>query len=146
MKWEKPPTNLIEFLKNILKNTDCEKRIMFGVPTGFINGNMFLGAHQQFLILRLSQEDIKEVLAKYRNSKRFEPMSGRVMKEYIALPAELYDREEIFNELLKKSIVYVLLSRQEERRNELLLDTYSTYIKIEWPGYLCHISLYIYFK
>jgi len=107
MKWEKPPTNLIEFLKNIFGNIDCEIKIMFGVPTGFINGNMFLGAHQQFLILRLSQEDIKEVLVKYRNSKRFEPMSGRVMKEYVALPAELYDRKEIFNELLKKSIMYV---------------------------------------
>ena len=63
---------------------------MFGYPAYFINNNMFICAFQDSLIIRLSEKDKAKVLKQYKNVTEFEPISGRVMKEYVALPESLY--------------------------------------------------------
>ena len=80
---------------------------MFGYPAYFIKGNMFIAAHQDNLILRVSK-DVKEDLKKqFRGVGDFEPMPGRMMKEYIVIPEDVYRNEEDFSRLLEISLEYV---------------------------------------
>jgi TfoX/Sxy family transcriptional regulator of competence genes len=104
MKWKKAPDSLVSFLADTTKDVDCTPRKMFGYPCYFINGNMFLGAHKENLILRLSQDDKKNAL-KNPNIHEFTPM-GRTMKEYVALREDMYTDEKVFPNLLTVSIKY----------------------------------------
>jgi TfoX/Sxy family transcriptional regulator of competence genes len=60
-------------------------RPMFGNEAAFVNGNMFLALFGDQVAVRLSDQDRPELLAE-RGTSPFEPMPGRPMKEYVALP------------------------------------------------------------
>jgi len=52
---------------------------------------MFMGLHEDSLILRLADADRAEFLDRY-GSGLFEPMPGRAMKDYVVVPPTLaYD-------------------------------------------------------
>jgi hypothetical protein len=104
MKWKKAPESLVNFLEDTTKDIECEPRKMFGYPCYFINGNMFLGAHEENLILRLSQED-KKMALKNPKIHEFKPM-GRTMKEYVTLREDVYTDQEVFPDLLSDSVKY----------------------------------------
>ena len=70
----------------------------------FINSNLFIGAHQDDLFLRLAPVDREEVHANYDTIKPFEPVPGRMMKEYVVIPLDIYANPPVFQELLTKSI------------------------------------------
>ena len=57
---------------------------MFGCPAYFTGGNLFAGVWQETMMLRLSEDDRAAVTA--AGGVPFEPMPGRGMKEYVALP------------------------------------------------------------
>lgn len=80
---------------------------MFGYPAYFINGNMFAGLFDDKLLLKLSDADFAETLKTQKEVKVFEPMPGRTMKGYVALPKNVYSDEAKFEKLLNKSIKYV---------------------------------------
>lgn len=68
---------------------------MFGYPCAFVNGNMFTGLHQEALIVRLGEEDRKRLIEEV-GASQFEPLPGRPMREYVALPETvLIDREQL---------------------------------------------------
>ena len=54
MKWVKAPEELKDLLEGAMKDTECEKRPIFGYPANFINNNMFIGLLQDRLFARLS--------------------------------------------------------------------------------------------
>jgi TfoX/Sxy family transcriptional regulator of competence genes len=58
---------------------------MFGCPAAFVNGNMFSCLHQENVIVRLDA-DARAALQR-AGGQAFEPLPGRVMREYLALPA-----------------------------------------------------------
>ncbi len=94
MAWKKVSPAVCEVLEEILAGYPAEKRKMFGSPTFFINNNMFAGAHEDSLILRLSSRDREEIGADRDEAGPFEPLAGRPMREYVALPEPLLaDRE-----------------------------------------------------
>ena len=108
MKWRKAPSELVSFLEEAARGVEgSEKRIMFGFPCYFINGNMFLAAHQDSLILRLAQADRSASLSSGEGFAQFEPMPGRLMKEYVAVPEAVYRDRTAFGALLAKSSTYV---------------------------------------
>ena len=107
MAWKKSPEELVTFLAETLKDVDCQSKQMFGYPVYFINNNMFIGAHQDDLFLRLAAEDRETAQATYEGIKPFEPMPGRIMKEYVTIPKTVYTDKQIFTELLAQSIRYV---------------------------------------
>ena len=107
MKWRKSPVGLISFLAEVTKDIDCEPRKMFGYPAYFINGNMFICAFQESLIIRLSGKDKAKVLKQYQNVTEFEPMPGRVMKQYVEIPESLYRDKAAFPKILNMSLAYV---------------------------------------
>lgn len=107
MTWKKPSEELDLFLKKRLKNVECQSRKMFGCPSYFVKGNMFIGALGKDIFTRLSPQDIEDTLKRFPKAKRFEPIPGRVMKQYVILPQSIYNKKNIFSKLLRKSISYV---------------------------------------
>jgi TfoX/Sxy family transcriptional regulator of competence genes len=107
LKWEKPSIETIERFERILPDTSSvEKRKMFGFPCSFINGNMFMGVHQNDIFIRLSHPDREELL-KIGQAHQFEPMPGRAMKEYVVIPPPLLDEPGQLEEWIAKSLAYV---------------------------------------
>lgn len=88
MKWRKPSEELIKTFEGITPGPPAVSRQMFGFPAAFINGNMFMGLHQEDMILRLPEESRAELL-KISGAKVFEPMPGRPMHEYVVVPPAL---------------------------------------------------------
>ena len=107
MKWRKAPNELISFLAEITRDINCQPRKMFGYPAYFINNNMFICAFQDSLAIRLSEKDKAKVLKQYKSITEFEPMPGRVMKEYVEIPESLYRDKAAFPEILNMSVKYV---------------------------------------
>jgi hypothetical protein len=111
MKYVPSPPELIEFFDRLLPDDpDIKKRKMFGYPCCFINGNLAAGLHADNLLLRLSEAD-RSAFLKLPESKIFEPMPGRPMKEYVLVPA--YQKHATKGKTLaKKLMVNVLPSEQ----------------------------------
>jgi TfoX/Sxy family transcriptional regulator of competence genes len=107
MKWKKSPKELISFLVEITKDINCQPRKMFGYPAYFINNNMFICAFQENLIIRLSEKDKARVMKQYKDIIEFEPIPGRVMKEYVQIHESLYRDERVFPKILNMSLMYV---------------------------------------
>ena len=84
MAWKKSPPELIAaFERAKPSGPSVTARPMFGYPALFLNGNMFAGAYQDKIIVRLGAE---RTIAGAKTAKTFEPMPGRPMKEYVVVP------------------------------------------------------------
>lgn len=79
-----PPSLIAAFDAALPDDALVERRKMFGFPAAFVNGNLFCGLHQEDVIVRLPPEQ-RRVLER-RGGRRWEPMPGRVMREYMTLP------------------------------------------------------------
>ena len=106
MKWEKCSTELSDILAAAMAGSPAQKRMMFGCPAYFINGNMVGGVHQSNIIMRLSEADRRLMLEEYDEAPPFEPFPGRSMKEYIAVPAAVYENPGTFQSWLTRSFQY----------------------------------------
>jgi TfoX/Sxy family transcriptional regulator of competence genes len=78
---------------------------MFGYPAGFINGNMFMGLFQEDMILRLSESYRAEFL-KVDGAKIFEPMPGRPMREYVAVPSRVIANKKELGSWVSRALEY----------------------------------------
>jgi hypothetical protein len=95
MKFRKPSAELIETFEAVFPGPPAVARKMFGFPAGFVNGNMFMGLHQEDMVLRLPEEPRTELMQK-KDWKTFEPMPGHPMREYVVVPpAVLGNRKEL---------------------------------------------------
>ncbi len=115
MKWKKVSPELNRFLDENMSSFPAERRPMFGASTYFVNGNMFAGIHQDMIILRLSPEDRREIISLYDDVTPFEPMAGRVMKEYVTLPESIYNQPDTLKYLLNRSYQYALSLKPKAR-------------------------------
>jgi TfoX/Sxy family transcriptional regulator of competence genes len=95
MKWQKPSQELIDLFESVMPGPPAVQRKIFGYPAGFVNGNMFMGLFQESMNLRLAAGPREEFLKTY-NAKLFEPMPGRLMREYVDVPSSVMkDRREL---------------------------------------------------
>ena len=86
-----PPELIARFDELAQLAGDADRKLMFGYPVCVLRGNMFMGLHEDSLILRLAEADRAEFLGRY-DTGLFEPMPGRPMKEYVVVPPSLvYD-------------------------------------------------------
>jgi TfoX/Sxy family transcriptional regulator of competence genes len=106
MKWIKSPEELKDLLEHAMKDTDCEKRAMFGYPAYFINKNMFIGLFQDKLFARLSDQQLAALRSKFPSIANLEPMPGRPMKSYHVLPMDLYTDLPAFKKVIQNSAEY----------------------------------------
>jgi len=118
MKFKKPAPELCVHLDETMESFNTQKRKMFGSPVYFVNRNMFCGVHQDAIFMRLSKEDREALLEEFDEAQIFEPMEGRKMKEYVAVPEAVYDDPETFNSWLRKSLDYVSLLPPKQKKKE----------------------------
>lgn len=86
-KWSKSPAAHVDaFAAALPADPAVERRSMFGYPCAFVNGNMFCGLHESNICARLGAEEAARRIAAGKAAV-FAPMAGRVMKEYVAIPA-----------------------------------------------------------
>ncbi len=92
-RWKKSPPDLIaRFDAALPRDERVERRSMFGYPCAFTNGNMFCGLHEDRLVVRLPEAD-RRILLEEPGARIFEPMPGRLMKEYVVVPRPLSNPE-----------------------------------------------------
>ena len=106
MPWKKANKELISLLEKLMRNYDCDRRLMFGSPTFFVNGRMFTGVHEDTIILRLSDPDQKEISSQYSDVKPFSPMGTHVMKDYVALPLAVANQATVLRYWMDRSFAY----------------------------------------
>jgi TfoX/Sxy family transcriptional regulator of competence genes len=107
MEWEKASAALGEILSSAADSFALvERRKMFGGLTLFLNGNMFAGIHGAKIVLRMSEQDRTEAQAG-SGAVPFEPMPGRVMKEYVVVPESVWSHPDTLEQWLSKSIDHV---------------------------------------
>lgn len=106
MKWKKVTPELNRFLDENMSSFAADRRPMFGASTYFLNGNMFAGIHGDRIILRLSENDRRDVQSQYSDVTPFEPVEGRIMKEYVALPESVYSQPAVLKKWLERSYRY----------------------------------------
>lgn len=116
MAWRKAPEELVELFHEIVPQEPlANHRKMFGYPSCFVNGNLFSGLHQENMIMRLSETDREEFL-KIEGASLFEPMPGRVMREYVCAPTAMFsDKQELFN-WMKRSFEYASGLPEKKRK------------------------------
>lgn len=118
MAWKKPNEELSKFLDERISTFDVKKKKMFGCPAYFANDNMLAGVFENDIFIRLPEQDRQKIISENDEVMPFEPMKGRVMKEYLVLPDSLYNDPEKFHELLRSSYNYVssLPAKQKKKK------------------------------
>jgi len=85
---------------------DIERRRMFGYPSVFLNGNMLASIFQDRVMVRLSESDRSEAIARV-GAKPFEPTPGRGMKEYVDFPAAVTQDSRALRGWIERGSAYV---------------------------------------
>ena len=109
---------MIEFFNDVVPEDEgVAKKKMFGYPCAFKKGNMFMGLHQEYMFLRLSKND-REAFLELDQASQFEPMPGRIMKEYVVVPSWMLKNLKELEEWISKSLSYVssLPPKQKKKR------------------------------
>jgi TfoX/Sxy family transcriptional regulator of competence genes len=118
MAWKKVSPAVCEILEESLAGFPAEKRKMFGSPTFFINNNMFAGAHEENLILRLTESDRRAIREENDEIVPFEPMAGRPMKEYVAIPEPLLAERDWLMGWIERSFSFASSLPPKEKKKK----------------------------
>jgi TfoX/Sxy family transcriptional regulator of competence genes len=104
-KFTKAPESLVAaFTKAAEGVPGAAVRTMFGYPAAFLSGNMFAGVFRDTAIVRLPQE-LREALVD-QGGCPFEPMPGRVMKEYVVLPRNMVRSARLLHDWMDEAASY----------------------------------------
>ena len=83
----KSPRELVERFGEILgRYPDATRRQMFGYPAAFVGGNMATGLFADRWVVRLPDGEVET--ARAEGADAFEPVAGRPMKAFVAIPRE----------------------------------------------------------
>jgi TfoX/Sxy family transcriptional regulator of competence genes len=105
-KFEKAPAELVQAFNELVGPLPgVELRKMFGYPAAFFHGQMFASLFADNMIVRLPEEDRARLLA-VEGAALFEPMPGRPMREYVALPPALIARPGEASPWLERALAY----------------------------------------
>jgi TfoX/Sxy family transcriptional regulator of competence genes len=107
MAWKKNSGEMVRFLDGAARDFGCQRRRMFGCPVYFVNGNMFVGLHEDNIFLRLSESDRQELAFLWDEAAPFEPLAGRPMREYVVMPEPLCSDSSALRDWLHRGYSYV---------------------------------------
>ena len=116
--WDKPNESLVKLLDEIVATLEFDApvdyRPMFGCPAYFTGGNLFAGVWQETMMLRLSEDERAEVTA--AGGRPFEPMPGRAMKEYVALPPDIMADRDVASLWVRRAASYAASLPPKEKK------------------------------
>jgi hypothetical protein len=101
-----PPETLERFAAMTSDIGALEHRTMFSYPSVFVNGNMLACVFQDRIMVRLSESDRAQFLV-LPNTRLFEPMPGRPMREYVETPPANEMPLATLREWLARGVAYV---------------------------------------
>ena len=106
--WTKPDPTLVErFYAALPDHPAAERRKMFGYPACFVNGNYFAGLHEQRVVIKLPGDSCN-VAPELADAPSFDPRgTGRGMKDWYVIPAEIAADDQRLADLLAVTIVEV---------------------------------------
>lgn len=117
-KWRKPDEELVGLLDETVAGIEFDQpvdfRPMFGCPAYFTGGNLFAGVWQETVMLRLDEGDRAQVTA--GGGRPFEPMPGRPMREYVALPAAMVADRDATRTWVRKAAAYAASLPPKEKK------------------------------
>lgn len=93
---------------------DITRRRLFGCQCYWANGYIFTGIDSTGWFVRLSPEDREAIKKKY-NAKHFDPLGGKPMREYIMLPEEVLEDQELIDHYLEQSLAFVRAMPPKEK-------------------------------
>ena len=83
--FSKSPPELVERFTAVLDGyPDVVRKKMFGYPAAFVGGNMATGLFADRWVVRLPDDEIDR--AKTEGAGSFEPVPGKPMKAFVAIP------------------------------------------------------------
>ena len=85
------PELVAAFDRALPAKRSVERRLMFGYPSAFLNGNMFAGVFADRIFVRLPPDQRAELL-RLKGAGLFEPTPGRPMKDYMVVPTAMHGR------------------------------------------------------
>lgn len=106
MAWKKPSPELSRILQEALAGFEAKNKPMFGCPAYFIGDNWFSGVHEDRLLVRLNEKDRAKLWGQHPDAQLFEPMPGRVMKEFVVLPPAVVEDSKQLKKWLKLGHAY----------------------------------------
>lgn len=120
MAWKKASPEMGRLLEKALDGYDVDKRSMFGCPAWYSGNNWMGGVHEDNILIRLAEEDRREVLEKWPGARIFEPRPGRKMREFVILPRELLADAPQLDGWLRLSMAYTaaLPPRKKKKRKK----------------------------
>ena len=104
MQFPKSPPGLIATFAQVIEGLPVDRKLMFGYPAAFVNGNMFMSLFGKALILRLPEDAREELIS--AGGHTFEPMKGRPMREYIAVPDAMLDNPRKLKPWIARSMAF----------------------------------------
>lgn len=105
-KFKKSSPETVKFLEALMDDVRCESRRMFGYPCFFIKGNMFTGLFADDLFFRVDPEKKGSVLKAKPGYGEFEPLPGRIMKEYLVIRDPLMQDPKELKRVIQGSLEY----------------------------------------
>ena len=101
MAWEKSPQWLLDlFAASLPDDPRIERRKMFGMPVGFVNGNLFAGVFQDQIFVRLAPEARAALEAEHG------PLPGRSSRTYMRIPEDMLEDEAEIGQMLARAFRY----------------------------------------
>ncbi len=105
MEMPKPTDADRERFKGLVPDEpDVEVKPMFGNLGAFVNGNMFMGLFGAALFVRLPEQDHEAILE--AGGAPFEPMPGRPMKGFAALPSAVLEDDDALGRWIDRALAH----------------------------------------
>jgi TfoX/Sxy family transcriptional regulator of competence genes len=116
MSWGKSSADMIERFERLLgDHPKVERRTMFGFPIGSVNGNYFVGLHENRVLVRLGESDHAAFVKEF-DAKLFEPMPGRKSRHTLVVPERVAADPALLRRWYEKALNHALSCRGRRRR------------------------------
>ena len=103
--FSKSPPELVERFAAVLdRYPDAQRKKMFGYPAAFVGGNMATGLFADKWVVRLPDAEIEP--AKAAGAGSFEPVPGKPMKAFVAIPAADIDDDAAIARWVERGLAH----------------------------------------
>ena len=101
----KSPPELVERFATVMdRYPDAVRKKMFGYPAAFVGGNMATGLFADQWVVRLPDAEIEP--AKAAGAGSFEPVPGKPMKAFVAIPSTDVDDDAAIGVWVERGLAH----------------------------------------